>query len=236
MLRGLAPLPSCKVADITCVKAFSSWIVSLAVLKDCLCFWRIYKQKNADNVCSDFPLFFLMSGKKRALVFSFQFPTVEPWEDYVILGLESSAACGVIPSTEYAKGAFYFLAVIEEWQAHTFPPCDKVIPLQWGLLCIWQPVYWLPHTPSLHDLLFLFQKVKYSGWFLKNGIFFFQEYSYHSHQKYSSKHFREKASRFGEKKIFLCIWPPFCLSWHKGHQTSLIDMLLTYICNFSVSC
>lgn len=128
-----------------------------------LCFWRIYEQKNADNLCSDFPVFFPMSGKKRALVFSFQFPTVEPWEDYVILRLESSAACGIILRTEHARGAFCFLAVIGEWQAHTFPLCDKIIPPQRGLLCTWQSVYWLPHARSLHDLLFLFQKVKYSG-------------------------------------------------------------------------
>lgn len=58
--------------------------------------------------------FFPMAGKKRALVFSFHFPTVEPWEDYVILGLENGTACSVIPSTEHARGAFCFLAASEE--------------------------------------------------------------------------------------------------------------------------
>lgn len=49
----------------------------------CCCFRRMYKQKNADMLTknTDFSVFFLMSRKKRALVFSFHFPTVEPWED-----------------------------------------------------------------------------------------------------------------------------------------------------------
>lgn len=113
MLKGLTPLPSCKVADITCVKAFSSWIVSLAVLKD-----YVFEGSTSRRMLTICALIFLSSspclGKKRALVFSFQFPTVEPWEDYVILRLESSAACGIILRTEHARGAFCFLAVIVE--------------------------------------------------------------------------------------------------------------------------
>jgi len=69
--------------------------------------------------------------EKRALVVCFQFPTAEPWEDYVILGYESSAACGVIPSAEHARGAFFSLAASEDCQEHQstmFPPRDKIPP------------------------------------------------------------------------------------------------------------
>lgn len=58
--------------------------------------------------------FFPMIGEKKAFVFSFQFPTEEPWEVYVILGLESSAACSVIPNTEDAGWAFGLLAESRE--------------------------------------------------------------------------------------------------------------------------
>lgn len=83
-------------------------------------------------------------------------------------------------------------------------------------------VCWLPQGSPSHDLLFLFQKVKYSGWFFKDWIFFLQECSYHGHQNCSPKQFGEKASHLGEEKTFLHIWSPLCLSWEKRHQTFLM--------------
>lgn len=73
MLKGLTPLPSCKVADITCVKAFSSWIVSLAVLKD-----YVFEGSTSRRMLTICALIFLSSspclGRKVLWCFLSSFP------------------------------------------------------------------------------------------------------------------------------------------------------------------
>lgn len=191
-----------KVPDISCVKALkaahiSSWTVSLAVLEDFfLKFLKDLQAKECWQVFWFSCLFFPMIGKQTALLFSFQFPTEEPWEVYVILGLESRAACRVILNTEDAGGAFCLLAASREWwEHHIFSEWYNYSFSSAGpSLHLLPRVCWLPQACASHDLLFLFQKVKYSGWFIKDWSFFLQLCSCHNHQNWSSKHFGEKES------------------------------------------
>lgn len=154
-----------------------SWTVSLAVLEDF--FLKFLKDLQAGECWQVLWFSCLFSpwlGKNELCYFLSSFPQKslgKSMSSWVWRAVQHAASS---PTQKMLGGASCLLAASREWRelCVSFKWCNYYSSSAGPSLDLIPRACWLPLACPSHDLLFLFQKVKYSGRLFKDWSFFLQ--------------------------------------------------------------